>query len=126
MHFARHGAAVIGKRRQISDSQLPANECDHAFAKAKPFARIFFAKPCPDGEFMELKLPPSKGATDWLRLERGDLAGRRYGVEARIVQKVLRGLTPQSSPRDAPWRRRCALTASMVPLLPKGQVPCRA
>ena len=33
---------------------------------------------------MELKLPPSKGATGWLRLERGDLAGRRYGVETRM------------------------------------------
>jgi hypothetical protein len=33
---------------------------------------------------MELKLPPSKGATGRLRLERGDLAGRRYGVEARM------------------------------------------
>jgi hypothetical protein len=33
---------------------------------------------------MELKLPPSKGATGWLRLERGDLAGRRYGLEARM------------------------------------------
>src|SRR5690242_11370588 len=36
------------------------------------------------------------------------------------VQKVLRCLTPKSSPRDAPWRGRCALTASIVPLLPKG------
>jgi hypothetical protein len=33
---------------------------------------------------MELMLPPSKGATGWLRLERGDLAGRRYGVETSI------------------------------------------
>ncbi len=33
---------------------------------------------------MELMLPPSKGATGWLRLERGDLADRRYGVEISI------------------------------------------
>ena len=33
---------------------------------------------------MELMLPPSKGATGWLRLEQGDLADRRYGVEISI------------------------------------------
>jgi hypothetical protein len=33
---------------------------------------------------MELMLPPSKGATGWLRLEQGDLAGRRYGVETSL------------------------------------------
>jgi serine/threonine protein kinase len=36
--------------------------------------------------------------------------------------KVLRRLTPKSSPRDAHRRGRCALTASMVPLLPKGRI----
>jgi hypothetical protein len=33
---------------------------------------------------MELMLPPSKDATGSLRLERGDLADRRYGVEISI------------------------------------------
>jgi hypothetical protein len=33
---------------------------------------------------MELMLPSSGSATGWLRLERGDLAGRRYGVEISI------------------------------------------
>jgi len=33
---------------------------------------------------MELILSPSKDATSWLRLERDDLAGRRYGVETSI------------------------------------------
>jgi len=33
---------------------------------------------------MELMLSPSKDATSWLRLERDDLAGRRYGVETSI------------------------------------------
>ena len=33
---------------------------------------------------MELMLPSSKDATGWLHLERGDLAGRRYGVETSI------------------------------------------
>jgi hypothetical protein len=33
---------------------------------------------------MELMLPSSQSGTGWLRLERGDLAGRRYSVEISV------------------------------------------
>ena len=55
---------------------------------------------------MELTLPPSKGATGWLRLERGDLAGRRYGVEISICpspvcqcERVRLRCFPEQSPQ---------------------------
>ena len=38
---------------------------------------------------MELMLPPSKDATGSLRLERGDLADRRYGVEISICSSPV-------------------------------------
>jgi SEC-C motif len=55
---------------------------------------------------MELMLPPSKGATGWLRLERGDLAARRYSVEISICpspvcqcERVRLRCFPEQSPQ---------------------------
>ena len=55
---------------------------------------------------MELMLPPSKGATGWLRLERGELADRRYGVEISICpspvcqcERVRLRCFPEQSPQ---------------------------
>ena len=55
---------------------------------------------------MELMLPPSKGATGWLRLERGDLAARRYSVETSICpspvcqcERVRLRCFPEQSPQ---------------------------
>ena len=55
---------------------------------------------------MELILPPSKDATGSLRLERGDLADRRYGVEISICpspvcqcERVRLRCFPEQSPQ---------------------------
>ena len=55
---------------------------------------------------MELMLPSSQSATGWLRLERGDLAGRRYGVEISICpspvcqcERVRLRCFPEQSPQ---------------------------